>query len=73
MSTPLPAKPAVPEEDLFRNADNPDEIVIFFEWDKIEKARKFAQSEDLKKAMERAGVIDKPDIYFLEEIEPVFV
>jgi quinol monooxygenase YgiN len=61
------------EGHLFRNADNPDEIIILFEWDKIEKARKFAQSEDLKRTMERAGVIDKPDIYFLEEIEQVSV
>jgi len=54
---------------LFRNADNQNEMVIMFEWDSIERARKFAQSEDLKKTMQRAGVIDKPDIYFLEEVE----
>jgi len=56
---------------LFRNADNPNEILVFFEWDNLEKAKKFAQSEDLKKTMQRAGVIDKPDVYFLEEIESV--
>ena len=54
-----------------RNADNPNEMVVIFEWDSLEKARKFAQSEDLKKTMQRAGVIDKPDIYFLEKIERV--
>jgi hypothetical protein len=34
-------------------------------------AKKFAQScrEDLIKTMQRAGLIGKPDIYFLEEIE----
>jgi len=37
----------------------------------LEKARKFAQSEDLKKTMQRAGIIDKPDVYLLEEIERV--
>jgi hypothetical protein len=40
-----------------------------FEWDDLGKAKKFAQSEDLIKTMKMAGVIDKPDIYFLEEIE----
>ena len=54
---------------LFRNADNPNEIVILFEWDNLDNARKFAQSEDLKKKMQQAGVSEKPDIYFLEEIE----
>ncbi len=54
---------------LFRNADNPNEIIILFEWDDLAKARKFAQSEDLIKTMQKAGVSDKPDIYFLDEIE----
>lgn len=58
---------------LLRSADNPNEIVILFEWDDLKKARQFAQSEDLKKIMERAGVVDRPDIYFLEEIEKVTV
>jgi hypothetical protein len=40
-----------------------------FEWDDLGKARSFAQSEDLVKIMQKAGVSDKPDIYFLDEIE----
>ena len=72
MSTVLPARQAVPEGDVsLRNADNPNEIVVIFEWDSLENARRFAQSEDLKKTMQRAGVIDKPDVYLLEEIERV--
>jgi hypothetical protein len=54
---------------LFRNANSPNELIILFEWDDLGKARSFAQSEDLKKTMIKAGVSDKPDIYFLEEIE----
>jgi heme-degrading monooxygenase HmoA len=54
---------------LFRNADNPSEVVTLLEWDDLKKARQFAQSEDLRKAMERAGATDKPDIYFLEHVE----
>ncbi len=57
------------EARLFRNADNPNEMIILFEWDDLAKARKFAQSEDLIKTMRKAGVSDKPDIYFLDEIE----
>ena len=58
---------------LFRNADNPNELILLFEWDDLKKARQFVQSEDLRKAMERAGVSDKPDIFFLEEIEKTTV
>jgi heme-degrading monooxygenase HmoA len=50
---------------LFRNADDPNETVILFEWDDLEKARQFAQSDDLRQAMQRAGVADRPDVYFL--------
>jgi heme-degrading monooxygenase HmoA len=52
---------------VFRNADNPNELVILLEWDDLDKAREFAQSEDLKKAMEQAGVSGKRETYFLNE------
>lgn len=58
---------------LFRNADDPNEVVVLFEWDDIEKARAFVQSEDLGQTMKRAGVLDKPDIYYLDEVEKVSV
>ena len=54
---------------LFRNADNPNEVVILLEWDSLENVRRFTQSDDLRQAMERAGVTDRPDIYFLDEVE----
>ena len=56
---------------LFRNADAPNETVILLEWDDLEKARRFAQSENLRETMERAGVADEADIYFLEEVDTV--
>ncbi|MCJ7444527.1 MAG: hypothetical protein MUO26_08365 [Methanotrichaceae archaeon] len=54
---------------LFRSSDNPNEIMILFEWDELGNARKFSQSEDLIKRLQMAGVIDKPDIYFLDKVE----
>ena len=56
---------------LFRNADDPNEVVILLEWDDLENARQFAQSEDLREIMQRYGVVGQPDIYFLEEVEEV--
>ena len=35
----------------------------------MENARQFTSSRDLKEAMKRAGVIDQPDQYFLENVE----
>ena len=58
---------------LFRNADDPNETVIITEWDDLEKARQFAQSDDLRETMQRLGVAEQPDILFLEEVETVEV
>ena len=54
---------------LFRSADDRDELVMIFEWDDVQKAREFAQSQDLRDTMKRAGVADQPDVYFLIEVE----
>ncbi|MGH2561327.1 MAG: cyclase [Thermomicrobiales bacterium] len=54
---------------LFRNTADPNETVILFEWDDLDRARLFAQSDDLRGAMARAGVADQPDIWFLEEAD----
>ena len=37
----------------------------------LEKARQFAQSSDLREVMQQAGVVDQPDVYFLEALEEV--
>lgn len=58
---------------LFGNAENPNEIFILLEWDDLKKAKSFVHSDNLKETMMQAGVVDKPDIYFLEEVENVEV
>jgi hypothetical protein len=58
---------------LFKSSDNPNELTIIWKWDTIENARKFASSPDLEKVMREAGVIGKPEIYFMEEVEKVVV
>jgi heme-degrading monooxygenase HmoA len=54
---------------LFRSANNPNEVVVLFEWDSTEKALQFAQSDSLREAMQNAGVTGRPDVYFLDEVE----
>ena len=43
--------------------------MIILEWDSLENARRFATSDHLREAMQRAGVADDPDVYFLEEVD----
>jgi heme-degrading monooxygenase HmoA len=56
---------------LFRSSENPNEIALLFEWDDPKRARQFVQSPELREAMERSGVIGRPDVYFLDEIERI--
>lgn len=56
---------------LFRNASDPNELVVLLEWDVLERAHQFAQSEELREVMQQAGVIDRPAIYFLKDGEQV--
>src|SRR6266446_1056606 len=53
---------------LLRSADDPNEVVILFEWD-LEQARQYSQREALRAKMQEAGVLGPPEISFLEEIE----
>jgi len=46
-------------------ADNPNETVVLFDAADIGRAKAFGASPDLKAAMERSGVTDKPDVYLL--------
>jgi hypothetical protein len=52
-----------------RRCSRSTELVILLEWEDVGQAREFAQSADLRQAMQRAGVADQPDVYFLEEVE----
>jgi hypothetical protein len=54
---------------VFRSAADPDDIVLLIEWDDPDRARLFAASDDLREAMELAGVTDRPDIWVLEEVD----
>jgi hypothetical protein len=54
---------------ILRNADAPNELVILLKWESLENARRFANADDSREAMQRAGVADEPDVYFLEEVE----
>ena len=52
---------------IWRNADNPSEVIILFKATDLQSARDFARSSDLQAKMLAAGVCCAPDIVFLEE------
>ena len=52
---------------VFRSSSDPNEVFVLLEWDSIENAKKFAQSDQTKEVMKDAGVVGMPAIYFVEE------
>ena len=53
------------EVRLFRNMENPNEVIILFEIDDVEKAKAFLESDETREKMKEAQVTDTPDVYFL--------
>ena len=54
---------------LHRDADDPNVIIIAFRVNDLNRAKEFASSEELRSAMERAGVLGPPEIWFADDVE----
>jgi quinol monooxygenase YgiN len=69
----LSTRKAAGETDyrVLQSVDDPREVTLFLDWDSLERARRFAGSEDLKQAMQKAGVLGDPDVHFLEDARTV--
>jgi hypothetical protein len=59
-------KAGLTEQHLLRNAADPNDIVILFQADDLERTRAFARSNDLRTAMQKAGVVGTPELIELE-------
>jgi len=53
------------EKHLLRSAGDANEVVILLEAKDLGAAKAFAESADLRETMQKVGVVDKPDLYFL--------
>ena len=53
------------QKHLLRNASDENEVILLFEATDLGSAKAFAESAALREAREKVGVIDEPDIYFL--------
>jgi hypothetical protein len=63
--TKIPCFPSTFQR-LYQTVDDPNDVVILLDMADFGKAKAFANSEDLKAAMQRAGVIDAPTLHLLE-------
>jgi hypothetical protein len=51
---------------VHRGIENPNEITAVFEIESVERAGEFVASDELKSAMQEAGVQGMPDIWFTD-------
>jgi hypothetical protein len=54
---------------LMRNKHDQSELVIIFECADLEKAKPMFSDPSMAEVMKKAGVLDQPTVFFLEEIE----
>lgn len=52
---------------VFRALDDPNNVFVMLDFDDLDKAKKFIDSDGLKEAMKKAGVVGKPDVYLMDE------
>jgi quinol monooxygenase YgiN len=55
-------------DQIYRDESDPNNLTLMFKWDSIENAKHYAQTPELKAAMEKAGVEGPPTIFFLDEV-----
>ena len=53
------------EKELLQEVGNPNQVVMLFAVEDLQRAQDFVASADLREAMSTAGVTDKPDLFFL--------
>ncbi len=49
-----------------RDMKNPNKVLIFLKIDDLQKAKDFSVSRNLKEAMQKGGVISKPEVIFVD-------
>ena len=54
-------------ELVFRSSTDPKEVWVLLHWDDMFRAQLFVRSDDLLEALARAGVVDQPDYWYLED------
>lgn len=54
---------------VFQSVDDPDVVVVLFEWNETEDARAFFESEGMRQRLEDAGVKGQPELTSLERVD----
>lgn len=64
---PKRAEAGLSDKHLLRSASDPNEVFLLLEAADHNRAKAFVESADLRETMQKVGVVDKPDVYFLND------
>jgi hypothetical protein len=65
---PVQKAKGVTAQAVYQAADNPNDITVTHDFATDEAAHAFANSEELKSAMQNAGVVGAPTIWFTNKV-----
>ncbi len=63
---PIRVAAGLAEQHVLQDADDPNMVTVILKADDLKRAEEFARSDDLREAVQKAGVVGKPEMYFLK-------
>jgi len=67
---PIAKTKGVVKEHVYQDKNSSDTIIVTHQFQSVQEANEFFNSGELRKAMESAGVLGSPEIWFGEELKP---
>jgi hypothetical protein len=65
---PVQKAKGVAAQAVYQAAENPNDITVTHDFATVEAAHAFVDSEELKSAMQNAGVVGTPTIWFTSKV-----
>ena len=65
---PIQKAKGVTAQAVYQAADNPNDVTVTHEFASLDAAKAFVGSDELKKAMQGAGVVGMPTIWFTNRV-----
>ena len=66
--TPLRQSNGSQGAQVFKSAEDPNDVTILIEWESMAQAEEFLQDSRFREVIQRAGAIGRPEISYLEKV-----
>ncbi len=52
---------------IFHAVEDPRDVTLLLDWEGLDSARRFMNSDDLRQAMQQAGVVGTPEVNYVQD------